>query len=111
LLRLEGGALFALGLLLYWKVGGNWLAFIILLLTPDIAMLGYLRDERYGAALYNLAHFSLVPAVIAMIGIIAGNGAVLAVALIWFSHINMDRLVGYGLKLPTGFKDTHLGGM
>jgi hypothetical protein len=30
-------------------------------------------------------------------------GAVLA------AHVGMDRALGYGLKLPTDFKDTHLG--
>jgi hypothetical protein len=27
---------------------------------------------------------------------------------VWFAHIGMDRLLGYGLKYPTDFKDTHL---
>jgi hypothetical protein len=27
---------------------------------------------------------------------------------VWFAHIGMDRLMGYGLKYPTDFKDTHL---
>ena len=31
------------------------------------------------------------------------------IALIWGAHIGIDRLFGYGLKYPTGFKDTHLG--
>jgi hypothetical protein len=31
------------------------------------------------------------------------------IALILFAHIDMDRLVGYGLKYPTVFKETHLG--
>ena len=31
------------------------------------------------------------------------------VAAIWVAHIAMDRALGYGLKLPTGFTDTHLG--
>jgi len=39
LLRVEGGALLALGLLLYWKIGGNRLAFALLLLTPDVSLL------------------------------------------------------------------------
>lgn len=26
-----------------------------------------------------------------------------------FAHIGMDRLLGYGLKYPTGFRHTHLG--
>ena len=25
------------------------------------------------------------------------------------AHTGMDRAVGYGLKYPTGFSDTHLG--
>ena len=30
-----------------------------------------------------------------------------AVALTWLAHIGVDRLLGYGLKYPTAFKDTH----
>jgi len=29
-------------------------------------------------------------------------------ALIWLTHIGVDRAVGYGLKYPSGFKETHL---
>jgi hypothetical protein len=29
--------------------------------------------------------------------------------VIWVAHIGFDRLLGYGLKYPTAFKDTHLG--
>ena len=28
--------------------------------------------------------------------------------LIWLAHIGADRALGYGLKYPTHFKDTHL---
>jgi hypothetical protein len=31
------------------------------------------------------------------------------VSLVWAAHIGADRAVGYGLKYPTGFEDTHLG--
>jgi hypothetical protein len=30
------------------------------------------------------------------------------IALIWIAHIAFDRLLGFGLKYPTQFKDTHL---
>ena len=30
-------------------------------------------------------------------------------AAIWAAHIGFDRLLGYGLKLETGFEQTHLG--
>jgi hypothetical protein len=29
-------------------------------------------------------------------------------ALIWLAHIGFDRMLGYGLKYPTFFEDTHL---
>jgi hypothetical protein len=32
-----------------------------------------------------------------------------SVAIIWFGHIGMDRLVGFGLKYPDSFQHTHLG--
>ncbi|PHB05583.1 DUF4260 family protein, partial [Bacillus pseudomycoides] len=28
--------------------------------------------------------------------------------LIWTAHIGMDRMLGYGLKYETDFKDTHI---
>ena len=28
--------------------------------------------------------------------------------VIWIAHIGFDRLLGYGLKYPSDFKDTHL---
>jgi hypothetical protein len=30
------------------------------------------------------------------------------VAIIWAAHIGFDRVLGYGLKYPTAFADTHL---
>ncbi|MEF9606012.1 DUF4260 family protein, partial [Paracoccus sp. PXZ] len=35
-------------------------------------------------------------------GLIAGGG-------LWLAHVGFDRVLGYGLKLPSGFRDTHLG--
>ena len=36
-------------------------------------------------------------------------GPRLGAAIYNLGHIGGDRLLGYGLKLPTGFQDTHLG--
>ena len=36
------------------------------------------------------------------------HAAFLIIALIWIAHIGFDRLLSYGLKCPTQFKDTHL---
>jgi len=32
----------------------------------------------------------------------------LAYSLIWLAHIGFDRMLGFGLKYPTRFADTHL---
>lgn len=107
--RIEGGVLFALSLLLYWKSGGSWLLYVVLILAPDLFMLGYLRGPRIGGAVYNLGHVGLLPAILAAVGLLGGASLALDIALIWLGHIGADRLLGYGLKLPTAFQDTHLG--
>jgi hypothetical protein len=107
--RLEGGMMLALSLLLFWKYSGAWLLYALLILAPDVFMLGYLRGPRAGAAIYNLGHTWLLPGIIGIVGILAPASADLPIALIWFGHIGADRLLGYGLKLPTSFQDTHLG--
>jgi hypothetical protein len=62
LLRAEGVALLALSVLLYWINGGSWLLFGVLLLAPDLSMLGYIAGPRVGAAIYNAFHTYAVPA-------------------------------------------------
>ena len=95
-------------LALYQNVSGDWLRFLILILAPDLAILGYLAGPHIGAPVYNLAHFEAFPAALGLFGFLMGNTLALALALIWFAHIGGDRLLGFGLKYPTAFKDTHL---
>ena len=109
LLRIEGLAMLAAGLVLYARLGGSWVLFAVLLLAPDLSMLGYLRGPRIGATTYNLFHLYLWPAGLGVAGLLMGNPTSLWLALIWSSHISGDRALGYGLKLPTAFNDTHLG--
>lgn len=107
--RIEGGVLLVISLLVYAKQSGPWLLYILLILAPDLFMVGYLAGPRTGAAVYNLGHTWLLPGILAVIGILGGINLAVSVALIWFGHIGVDRLLGYGLKLPTAFQDTHLG--
>ena len=104
LLHLEGAVVFVLALLAYWRIDGNWLLFVVLVLAPDIGMLGYVRGTRLGAATYNLFHTYAIPLVVAAAAVL-----VQWLALIWLAHIGVDRAMGFGLKYPTEFKDTHLG--
>lgn len=108
LLKLEGLALFVAALVAYYALNGNWWLFAVLLLAPDLFMLGYLRNPLWGAVGYNLGHTYLLPALLLGIGWFMGWHLAISVAIIWFAHIGMDRTVGYGLKYSTAFKDTHL---
>lgn len=109
LLHAEGGLLLALALAVYWREGDGWLLFALLLLAPDVGMLGYLAGDRVGALAYNLFHTTLLPAPLAAYGLIDGHTWAASIGLIWLAHIGMDRLLSYGLKYTSGFKDTHLG--
>jgi hypothetical protein len=108
--RLEGLALLTASVIVYAS-NPNWILFALLLLAPDLAMIGYLRGPRIGAIAYNLAHLKILPLALSIIGLLTGNTLEIQLALIWFAHIGMDRTLGYGLKLETGFSDTTLGKM
>ena len=108
LLHLEEAALLVLTLYAYQHLHYSWLLFAILFLTPDLFMLGYLINTRVGAATYNLAHTLTLPLALLLASYIEHWHLASTLALIWTAHIALDRLLGYGLKYPTFFKDTHL---
>ncbi|HWW99182.1 MAG TPA: DUF4260 domain-containing protein [Edaphobacter sp.] len=108
LLRTEEAILLLLTLFAYQHLHASWLLFAILFLTPDLFMLGYLLNTRAGAAAYNLAHTLTLPLTLLLASYIQHWRLALALALLWTAHIAFDRLLGYGLKYPTYFKDTHL---
>ena len=106
-LRLEGLALLVAGVVVYGRLGGWWLALVPLLLLPDLSMVGYLRDPRLGAIVYDLGHNLVVALGAIGLGLWLGLGWLSIVGVVLVAHVGGDRLVGYGLKYETGFKDTH----
>jgi hypothetical protein len=64
LLRIEGAALLTISLLAYHAMQFHWLIFAVLLLVPDISMIGYLANVKTGAATYNLVHTMAGPFVL-----------------------------------------------
>jgi len=107
LLHLEGAGLVVLALCFYRANHFPWWLFAVLFLAPDLCMLGYLLNARWGAAIYNLAHITAGPILLVLIGYLTAR-PLISYGLIWSAHIGFDRLLGYGLKYPTQFRDTHL---
>ena len=108
-LRLEGLAAFGAGLVLFGATGGSWLFVIPLILLPDVSAVGYLAGPRVGAFSYNLLH-TWAPGFVALaLGTWLDMASLQLAASILIAHVGMDRALGYGLKLPSAFQDTHLG--
>lgn len=114
LLRWEGAALFLALVTAYRTLslqpdGPSWWMFALLLLAPDLSMLGYLAGPRMGALAYNALHTTLGPLLLGLAGLHLGMPVVTGIAVIWGAHIGLDRALGYGLKYPGAFRETHLG--
>ncbi|WP_091139042.1 DUF4260 domain-containing protein [Microvirga guangxiensis] len=109
LLRLEGLALFLLGTWFFSQSGLSWWLYILLFFSPDLSFAGYMAGPKAGSAIYNAAHTTLGPALLAGLGLVLNIPLFLGLAAIWAAHIGFDRVVGYGLKYETAFSDTHLG--
>ena len=107
LLRIEGVCIFAISIALYARLSETWWLFAILFLAPDLSFLAYLAGARIGAIAYNAVHILAGPIVLALAGLFVPYETAIAVALIWLAHCGIDRALGYGLKYPGQFKDTH----
>ena len=108
LLRIEAGLDLVLSLIFYQYLHANWILFVVLLLAPDLAILGYIGGTRIGTICYNLIHTFAGPFLLIGYSCLTGSMWLLPYALIWTSHIGLDRMLGFGLKYPTEFRDTHL---
>jgi len=109
LLRLEGIVVLSAAIAAYGSLGGNWWLFALLILAPDLSMLGALRGESFGARLYNAAHTYALPLALMGAAWAAGAGEAVPFLLVWVAHIGLDRALGYGLKYPGLAHQTHLG--
>lgn len=104
----------ALVVAVLWYPSWWWVLFAAFL-AFDLSAIGYLRSPRAGAACYNSVHTYVWPGALAVLAIsTAGTAPNLSmwagiVACAWAFHVGVDRMLGFGLKLPTAFTHTHLG--
>ncbi len=107
-LRVEGLAVLGIALGSYFTLDGSVWLLVILALAPDLSMIGYLVGAQIGTLSYNIVHTYTLPLALGSFGFWADVRIALLIALIWAAHIGADRLVGYGLKFESGFRNTHL---
>ena len=109
LLKLEELAMLLLSLLLLWNSHAPWFWYLLLLIGPDIGIVGYWLGNKIGAAMYNLFHHKAIAILFFMVGIYLNIEWVQLIGIVLFGNSSMDRAFGYGLKYNKGFRFTHLG--
>lgn len=107
-IHIEYGAAFILLLFIYSHLEFSLWLFFLLLFVPDVTMIGYFINAKVGATLYNIGHNLILPIFCCGLSLSLSNKIGLLLTLIWLAHIAMDRCLGYGLKYPHAFKETHM---
>jgi len=108
-LKLEELSLLGLSLLLFSGLDYSWGWYAFLFFTPDLSMIGYLRNPRFGSWTYNLIHHKGLAVALYILGYLTINPAFQFAGTLLLGHSSFDRVFGYGLKYPDAFKNTHLG--
>jgi Domain of unknown function (DUF4260) len=109
ILRAEHLAIFVAGVVLWLANGGLPLLLIPAWILVDASMIGYLGGPRLGSITYNAAHNLVLPLALIGLGWWTDVGGLVLVGAVFLTHVGLDRTLGYGLKLPSDFRDTHLG--
>lgn len=111
LIRFEEAAMFGFSIYLFSLLGMSWWWFPLLILAPDVGMIGYVFGSKAGAVTYNITHHRAVAIVVLLYGYYYGSPWIEFAGIILFGHAAMDRMFGYGLKFSDSFHHTHLGWM
>src|SRR5437762_9982984 len=109
LIKLEELAMFLFSILIFSSLSFAWWWFPLLILAPDISMLGYAVNNKAGAICYNFFHHKGIALLVIAVGYYLRDDRWILAGTILFGHSSMDRIFGYGLKFFQGFKYTHLG--
>lgn len=107
LLHLEGAIVLFASLYFYHSQHFSWIVFILLLFVFDVSMIGYVFNEKVGSYVYNTIHSYMLPVILILVTMHSSNHILWMIGLIWMAHIGMDRMLGFGLKYPSSFQDSH----
>ena len=109
--RVEGALVFlgALAILTQDWQPLVWGEALIVFFAPELSFVAYLAGPRVGAAVYNAVHLYGLGLIVMALGALVDQPLIIALGFLWLAHAGFDRMLGYGLKLSSGFQDSHLG--
>jgi hypothetical protein len=109
IMRLEELGFFILSVFAFATTGYAWYWFPLLLLAPDLSMIGYFAGPQAGAICYNIVHHRALALGLFGVGVVLSSPPLQFAGAILFGHSSLDRVFGYGLKHLDSFQHTHLG--
>jgi hypothetical protein len=109
IVRLEEFGIFLFAIYLFSTLAYPWWLFPLLLFVPDLSMVGYLKDTKVGAMVYNFFHFRGLALLLFVLGSFISLPLLSLIGVILFAHSSLDRVFGYGMKYGDSFENTHLG--
>jgi len=109
LLKLEELLLLGLSIFLFTGLDYAWWWYVLLFLTPDLSMIGYLWNPRLGSWTYNLVHHKGTGVAFYILGFLLKIPTLQFAGTLLLGHSSCDRVFGYGLKYSDSFHNTHLG--
>ncbi len=115
IVRLENLTVAAFAAFIYYQIEPRlYLSFerfyliVLIWLSFDLSMVGYVLNKKTGAYIYNLIHNYILATSLLFASFVFQNASFITVGLILITHIGLDRFLGFGLKYPSDFKDTHV---
>ena len=109
LLKIEETLLFIFSIFLFSKLDFAWWWYPLLFFAPDLSMVGYALNPRFGSWTYNLVHHKGVAVALYIFGSLFSIPWLMLAGTILLGHSSFDRILGYGLKYEDAFQHTHLG--
>jgi len=111
LIQFEEMGVFAVSVFLLYKLNIHfaWWLYLILFFSPDLGMVGYAINTKFGAFTYNFFHHKATACILVILGELQTNNYLLFAGLLLLVHSSFDRVLGYGLKYTDNFKHTNVG--
>ena len=109
LLKIEELFLFGLALFLFSRLNYSWGWYALLFFAPDLSIMGYLANPYVGSWTYNVIHHKGLAVALYVLGSLLSIPWLMFTGTILLGHSSLDRVLGYGLKYPDTFQNTHLG--
>ena len=94
IIQLEELAMLGISIYALYFLKAGWWVYPLLLLGPDISMLGYAAGNKTGAITYNLFHHKAIAICLFLSGFISQNYPFEIAGLILLGHSSMDRMLG-----------------